>query len=79
MADKEKVGAYGTKASEAGFRKRWDKEEYAAKAKAGEEEERERIQENEERLKQGTFPSPHRLPTCVSSPWPGRQETPQGP
>lgn len=47
-------GAYGTKASDTDFRKKWDKEEYAEKAKKKDEEERERMKENEERLKQGT-------------------------
>ena len=47
-------GAYGTKAKDTDFRKKWDKEEYAERAKRKDEEERERMQENEERLKQGT-------------------------
>ena len=46
-------GAYGTKAKDTDFRKKWDKEEYAERAKRKDEEERERMQENEERLKQG--------------------------
>ena len=46
-------GAYGTKAKDTDFRKKWDKEEYAEKAKKKDEEERERMKENEERLKQG--------------------------
>ena len=46
-------GAYGTKASDTDFRKKWDKEEYAEKAKQKDLEERERMQENEERMKQG--------------------------
>ena len=46
-------GAYGTRASDTDFRKKWDKEEYAEKAKQKDLEERERMQENEERLKQG--------------------------
>lgn len=46
-------GAYGTKASDTDFRKKWDKEEYAEKAKKKDQEERERMQENDERMKQG--------------------------
>lgn len=46
-------GAYGTRASDTDFRKKWDKEEYAEKAKKKDEEERERMKENEERMKQG--------------------------
>ena len=46
-------GAYGTKASDTDFRKKWDKEEYAERAKKKDEEERERMKENEERMKQG--------------------------
>jgi U4/U6.U5 tri-snRNP component SNU23 len=51
MADK--AGAYGIKATDTDFRKKWDKEEYAEKARQKDLEERERMQENEERLKQG--------------------------
>ena len=51
MADK--AGAYGTKAADTDFRKKWDKEEYAEKARQKDLEERERMQENEERMKQG--------------------------
>jgi hypothetical protein len=51
MADKS--GAYGTKASDTDFRKKWDKEEYAERAKKRDLEEKERMQENEERMKQG--------------------------
>ena len=51
MADK--AGAYGTKAADTDFRKKWDKEEYAERARKRDLEERERMQENEERLKQG--------------------------
>jgi len=47
-------GAYGTTAADTDFRKKWDAEEYAEKAKKKDEEERERMQENEARLKQGT-------------------------
>ena len=48
-----KQGAYGARAGDTDFRKKWDKEEYAERAKRKDEEERERMQENEERLKQG--------------------------
>lgn len=53
MADK--AGAYGAKAADTDFRKKWDKEEYAARAKKKDDEERERMKENEERLKQGAL------------------------
>lgn len=56
MADK--AGAYGTKAADTDFRKKWDKEEYAERAKKKDLEERERMQENEERLKQGVYLTP---------------------
>ncbi|TCD64876.1 hypothetical protein EIP91_003542 [Steccherinum ochraceum] len=49
-------GAYGIKANDTEFRKKWDKDEYAEKAKQKDVEERERMQENEERLKQGKKP-----------------------
>ncbi|KAG9104881.1 hypothetical protein FRC06_006706 [Ceratobasidium sp. 370] len=49
----EKVGAYGSKASEAGFRRKWDKEEYTQKAKEKDEAEKKRMQENEELMKKG--------------------------
>jgi U4/U6.U5 tri-snRNP component SNU23 len=52
MANKE--GAYSTKAADTDFRKKWDKEEYAEKARKKDLDERERMQENEERLKQGS-------------------------
>ena len=51
MADKG--GAYRVKATDTDFRKKWDKEEYAEKARKKDEEERERMKENEERMKQG--------------------------
>jgi len=51
----QKGGAYDTKAADTDFRKKWDKEEYAELAKKKDQEERERMQENEERLKQGTY------------------------
>lgn len=53
MADK--AGAYGAKAADTDFRKKWDKEEYAERAKRKDMEERERMQENEERMKQGVY------------------------
>ncbi|KAG8783236.1 hypothetical protein FRC12_019949, partial [Ceratobasidium sp. 428] len=52
----EKVGAYGNKASEAGFRRKWDKEEYAQKAKEKDDAEKKRMQENEELMKKGKRP-----------------------
>lgn len=58
-------GAYGAnRASDTDFRKKWDKEEFSEKAKAKDQEERERLQENEERLKQGTplLPLPRATP-----------------
>ncbi|GLB37568.1 putative zinc-finger double-stranded RNA-binding [Lyophyllum shimeji] len=54
MADKG--GAYGTKASDTDFRKKWDKEEYAERARKKDQEEKERMQENENRMKQGKKP-----------------------
>lgn len=39
--------------SEAGFRRKWDKEEFAQKAKEKDEEEKKRMQENEELMKKG--------------------------
>lgn len=59
MADKP--SAYANKASDTDFRKKWDKEEYAERAKRKDMEERERMQENEERMKQGRS-------TCVPAP-----------
>ena len=50
-------GAYGTKAADTDFRRKWDKEEYAERAKKKDDEERERMHENEERMKQGAFKS----------------------
>lgn len=49
----EKTGAYATPAKDTDFRRKWDKEEYAEKARKKDEEERERMKENEERTKQG--------------------------
>ncbi|KAH7911971.1 hypothetical protein BJ138DRAFT_849176 [Hygrophoropsis aurantiaca] len=54
MADKG--GAYGTKAGDTDFRKKWDKEEYAERARKKDDEERERMKDNEERMKQGKKP-----------------------
>jgi ATP-dependent Lon protease len=51
----EKSGAYGTKAADTDFRKKWDKEEYAEKARKKDQDEKERMQENEERMKQGAI------------------------
>jgi hypothetical protein len=55
MADKG--GAYANKASDTDFRKKWDKAEYAERAKQKDTEEKERMQENEERMKQGQWTS----------------------
>ncbi len=50
----EKKGAYGSAAAtDTDFRKKWDKEEYAEKARKRDAEEKERMKENEERIKQG--------------------------
>lgn len=70
MADKG--SAYGAnRASDTDFRKKWDKEEFAEKAKQKDLEERERMQENDERMKQGTRAHSHnhtgyRLMECNS-------------
>lgn len=50
----EKGGAYSTTASDTNFRKKWDKEEYSEKARKRDEEDRERAQENEARMRQGS-------------------------
>lgn len=42
------------KPSDTDFRKKWDKQEYAEKARKRDLDEKERMQENEERMKQGT-------------------------
>ncbi|EJD02895.1 uncharacterized protein FOMMEDRAFT_85195 [Fomitiporia mediterranea MF3/22] len=52
----EKKGAYGTTAADTNFRRKWDKEEYAEKARQKDADEKERMQENEERLKKGKKP-----------------------
>ncbi|TDL25927.1 hypothetical protein BD410DRAFT_557055 [Rickenella mellea] len=50
-------GAYeGAAAADTSFRKTWDKEEYAEKAKKKDLDEKERMQENEQRMKQGKKP-----------------------
>ena len=50
------MSAYGTnKAGDTDFRKKWDKQEYTEKAKKRDLEEKERMQENEERMKQGMW------------------------
>ncbi|KAF7321804.1 Zinc finger matrin-type protein 2-like [Mycena kentingensis (nom. inval.)] len=43
-------------AADTDFRKKWDKEEYAERAKKKDEEERERMKDNEERMRQGKKP-----------------------
>ena len=53
MADKG--GAYGTKAADTDFRKKWDKAEYAERARQKDEEAYELAKENEERAKQGIY------------------------
>jgi U4/U6.U5 tri-snRNP component SNU23 len=51
------VSAYGVnKACDTDFRKKWDKQEYAEKAKERDLEEKERMQENEEGTRQGMRP-----------------------
>ncbi|KAL5528588.1 SNU23 [Sanghuangporus sanghuang] len=52
----ERKGAYASTASDTNFRRKWDKEEYAEKARQRDAEEKERMQENEERLKTGKKP-----------------------
>ena len=54
MTMSNKQGAYGARAGDTDFRKKWDKEEYAEKARQRDREEKDRMQENEERMKQGT-------------------------
>lgn len=51
----DNAGAYGSKAADTDFRKKWDKEEYAERAKKKDLEEKERMQDNEERMKQGVY------------------------
>lgn len=63
MADKS--GAYASKSGDTDFRKTWDKQEYAERARKKDEEERERMQENEKRMKQGAFPIRHRRRTST--------------
>lgn len=50
----ERKGAYASTAADTNFRRKWDKEEYAEKARQKDAEEKDRMKENEERLKQGT-------------------------
>ncbi|CAK5281775.1 unnamed protein product [Mycena citricolor] len=52
MADKNTTSS----ATDTDFRKKWDKEEYAERAKKRDADERERMQDNEERLRQGKRP-----------------------
>ncbi len=49
----EKTGAYATTAKDTDFRRKWDKEEYAERARKKDDEERDRMKENEDRAKQG--------------------------
>ena len=49
----EKKGAYSTTAADTSFRRKWDKDEYAEKARQKDADEKERMQENEQRMKQG--------------------------
>ncbi|CDO69302.1 hypothetical protein BN946_scf184976.g21 [Trametes cinnabarina] len=49
-------GAYGARAKDTDFRKKWDKEEYAEKARQRDEEEKQRMRENEELQKKGKKP-----------------------
>jgi hypothetical protein len=51
----EKQGAYAQKAADTDFRKKWDKAEYAEKARQKDDEGRELAKENEERVKQGAW------------------------
>lgn len=51
----ERKGAYGTTAADTNFRRKWDKDEYAEIARQKEQEEKERMQENEERTRQGMW------------------------
>lgn len=57
--------ATASTAKDTDFRRKWDKEEYAEKARKKDDEERERMKENEERMKKGKFnvldvpPSPY--------------------
>ena len=53
----EKKGAYSTTAADTSFRRKWDKDEYAEKARQKDADEKERMQENEQRMKQGGYAS----------------------
>ncbi|KXN90726.1 Zinc finger matrin-type protein 2 [Leucoagaricus sp. SymC.cos] len=57
-----KSGAYANKSSDTDFHKKWDREDYAERAKRKDVEERERVQENEEHMKQGKRPRKEDLP-----------------
>jgi hypothetical protein len=59
--------ATASKATDTDFRKKWDKEEYAEKARKHDLEEKERMQENEERLKQGLLANFISFLLCCSS------------
>ncbi|KAF8919813.1 hypothetical protein CPB85DRAFT_1275458 [Mucidula mucida] len=48
--------ATASKAADTDFRKKWDKEEYAEKARKRDADEKERMQDNEARMKQGKRP-----------------------
>jgi U4/U6.U5 tri-snRNP component SNU23 len=59
----EKTGAYATTAKDTDFRRKWDKEEYAERARKKDDEERDRMKENEDRAKQGLhFVIDHLIP-----------------
>ena len=49
----ENKGAYGTTAADTNFRRKWDKEEYAEKARQKDSDEKERMQENEREAEKG--------------------------
>jgi hypothetical protein len=57
------MSAYGVnRACDTDFRKKWDKQEYAERAKECDLEKKERMQENEEGTRQGMRPrTPHTL------------------
>ena len=59
----ERKGAYATTATDTNFRRKWDKEEYAEKARQKDAEEKERMQENEERMKKGPYTRSRSLPS----------------
>lgn len=45
--------ATASTAADTSFRRKWDKEEYAERARQKDQEEKERMQDNDERMKQG--------------------------